>query len=171
MPEDAETEGLLGILDRLDLAVGRSSRDDEPLPHAPDALVVGRVHLDGRPEERGRPGAGLDLDRMPSEHPRRRSMRCEIGLVGEVLYKIATGGDIEELHAAADAEHREAAPARLDEKRELEGVAPLLLGAGLGVRGRRAVQVDPEVGPADQAEPVDRVEHLPRVACSLRSRR
>ena len=97
-------------------------------------------------------------------------MRREIGRVGEVLYEIASGGDVEELHAAADAEHRETAPARLDEERELEGVAPLLLGAGLGVGGRGAVQVDSEIGPADQAQPVDRVEHLPRFARSFGSR-
>ena len=62
-------------------------------------------------------------------------MRRGVRRVGEVLYEVAAGGDVEELHAAADPEHRETAPASLDEERGLEGVAPLLLGAGLRMAG------------------------------------
>ena len=65
VPQHAETERLLGILDGLDLTVGRSSRDDEPLPHPPDALVVGRVHA--RRSSRGA---------RPSESPPRSSTGC-----------------------------------------------------------------------------------------------
>ena len=99
------------------------------------------------------------------------TMGHEVGRVGQVLDQVAAGGDVQKLHPAADAEQRQAATARLEQQRELEGVAALLLLAGLCVRGRRAVQIDAEVGAADQQQAVDRVEHLAGLGRALGRRR
>ena len=118
--------------------VGRARGDDEPVPEplrrpggAPSAPTT------VSPSRNAALRAGLGLDRVPSEHARPRPVRREVGRVGEVLDQVAAGGDVEQLHAPADAEHRQPAPACLEQQRELEGVAPLLLLAGLGVRLRR----------------------------------
>ena len=88
-----------------------------------------------------------------------------------MLDQVAAGSDVEQLHATADAEQRQPAAAGLEQQRELERVAALLLLAGLGMRLGRSIQVDAEVGAADQEQPVDRIEHLARLGGALGSRR
>ena len=79
--------------------------------------------------------------------------------VGDVLVERAAAGDVEQLHPAADAEHRQVALERAAREGELEAVA---LGPGaLRVRvGLGAVAGRVDVRAAGEDEPVEQVEQL-----------
>ena len=83
-------------------------------------------------------------------------------LVGKVLAQRAAEGDVDQLHAAADAEHRHVALDRAAGERELDAVALGHGVVGLGM-GLGAVGGGVDVVAAGEDQPVEQVEHLVRV--------
>ena len=170
VPLDAEHEAALGQLDGLHEVVdGRRAGDHEPLAQLVDALVV--MGLGGVQELAG----GVRRQRLGDEAD------VVVGLVevaghapvvlvaeglGQVLDERAAKGDVEDLHAAADAEHRHVELGGAPDEGELEGVAlaaPALgLGVGLGAVGGR-VHID--AAGDDQA--VEAVQKLVGIAHQL----
>ena len=126
MPEDAERErGAVGQLDRLDHVV----RLAQPLARSPSPsrstpwwwwdLTVSRS-APGRPR---RERARLQPHLVVAERARGVQVVAVADRVGQVLDEGAAEGDVQQLHAAADAEHRHLALERGAGQRDLEGVA------------------------------------------------
>ena len=92
-----------------------------------------------------------------------------LGRVAEVLDQRAAAGDVEDLHAAADAEHGHVALERAAAKRDLEAVALGLVAdrhrVRLGAVARRV-----EVGSAREDQRVEDVEKLRRVGGAVAPR-
>src|SRR5262249_38879867 len=160
MPQDADREALLGILEALERPVLRPGRLDEPVADAPDALMVAR--LDGglagadKPRE---PGALLDLDRMLGEDTLHLAVPAVAEGLRQVLDEVTAAGDVEQLEAAADREHRQVAIERGAEERELARVPSLLRWVGLGMRLGPVLRRG-DVGAAGGDGAVEHVERL-----------
>ena len=80
-----------------------------------------------------------------------------------MLLEGPAGRDVQELHAAADAEHGDVALQRAPRERDLEVVARPVDAARLGV-AVGAVRSGIDVASAGEQEAVDEVEHLVRLA-------
>lgn len=136
MPLDGHGERVPGQFEGLDTAVGGPGRHAQPVAEPVDGLVV----VVGRFERR-RAGdlreqaVGGDLDRDASELAGRRRVPGVAEDVGQVLVEAAAEVDVEDLHAAADAEERQAAVEGRGDQRELGGVTEVADVAGLGVGG------------------------------------
>ncbi len=164
MPEHAEHEAALRVLDRLDRPVAlRVGGDAQAVPETGHALVVVAARLDAR---RARRLCGealrLDLDLMSSEGPVRPAVDVVGQAVGQVLLELAAVGDVDDLHAAADAQAGEVALGRAADEQQLERVAVgrrrLARGVGLG-----AVGAGVEVRAAGDEHAVEQVEQRLRV--------
>ena len=113
-----------------------------PSPDARDALVVVALDRDARRARREcREAPGLDLDLMVREHALRAAVDVVLEAVGQMLLQRAAVGDVDDLHAAADAQAGEVALGRVADEQQLEGVAVgrrrLRLRVGLGAVGGR----------------------------------
>ncbi len=141
VPLHADAELGVGLLDRLDHAVGRRGRRDQAGPDATDGLMVAAV--DAAACARRRPTApsarssrepGVDVNgvgfgalRLDDAVRERRGDRR-----GDVLHERAAGGDVEHLRAAADGEERQVGRHRAAGEIDLELVA-----SRLGILDRR----------------------------------
>jgi len=157
MPLDGQREGVPGQFDGLDAAVGGPRRRDQPFAEPVDGLVV----VVGRFERRGagdlRQGAAVgDLDRDPAVLAGRGRVAGVADDVGQVLVETAAEMDVEDLHAAADAQERQATIDGGADQRELGGVAEVADVAGLGVGGL-AVAGRVDVAAAGDDQPVEHV--------------
>ena len=164
MPLDAEHEPVTRVLDRLDRAVLRPRGRHQALAERLHGLVVEGVDLHrGASERRPQPALRRGLDAMGRD-------AAVLGLavldavaddVGKMLVQGPAARDVQQLHAAADAEDRKLAAVGGANQRELDRVDPRLgrpeLGVGLG-----AVCARLHVGAAGQAHAVDAVEQRRR---------
>src|SRR2546423_14044641 len=156
MPQDADDERLVGILDPLDGAVLGPGDLTEACADSIDALVMMRHDSAATLADARR---GIDADRVLRELPEYLAVLLVPHDLGQVLDDVAAPGDVEHLEATADREHRQLACERGLEQRELAAVA-------LGVRARRlrmrlrAVLVGLQVVAAGEDEAVEHVEHL-----------
>src|SRR5215211_9415670 len=111
MPEHSEYEAPAVVLDRLDRAVALgASGDAQPLAEPRHALVV--VALDGDVRRAGGDrGQAPRLDVHPVVGERAGVAAVDVALepVGQVLLERPAVRDVDDLHAAADAEAREVA--------------------------------------------------------------
>ena len=182
MPLHRHEEVVARCLERLHEAVVGRRRDDDARTDAVDALVVVAVHaVVARADQLGQARPGRDLDGVLGEHAsadavavggRLSALASErLGHLGperfgQVLVQRAAEGDVDQLQAAADAEHRHAAALRAGEQGELPRVA-------VGARrvGRRvalgAVELGLHVEAAREDQPVEPVEHDLRGALGL----
>ena len=159
------------------MASGASSSADRPLTveavaDRVGALVVVRQHVLGLRAGGGRgERAGLDAHLVAGEVGGQHAVLVVAEHVGQVLVQRAAVGDVEQLHAAADAEHGDVVLAGGARERQLEGVA-----AGLLVGGRRvrllpvAVRRDVAAAAAED-HAVERREQVVRVRGVRRRRR
>ena len=112
---------------RLDDAVGRSGGHLEPRRRPAHGLVVAGAHVDARPPvDAVEPAAGHQLDGV--DRPRPSRVAGDVGDrvavdIGDVLDQVAAQGDVEHLHAAADAQERDAFLHGQAGDGQLEGVA------------------------------------------------
>ena len=83
---------------------------DQTLAELGDGLVVIALRVGGLTDQRGQPGAGHRADRRCAEHGVARLVLVVADDVGQVLVQRAAERDVENLRAAADAEHGQ--PAR-----------------------------------------------------------
>ena len=90
---------------------------------------------------------------------RARFAAVDPGGIVEMLGDAAAEGDVEQLHAAADAEHGQLALERGAGERELEPVAKRVAGLVGGI-GVLAVGGGVEIAPAGQQQAVDDLERL-----------
>ena len=159
VPDDAEGEAAVGQLDRLDdLVVDRPAADLEPLPQPVHALVVVRHHQQAVGP--GRP-AGQRPARQPhlvgAEGAGDRAVAAVADRFGQVLVERPADRHVDQLHPAADPQHRHVALQRPPGQGQLEGVAlgpgALRLRVRLGAVARRV-----DVGAARQEQRVDPVE-------------
>ena len=127
MPLDAEHERVAGQLERLGQPVDRrDAGHDEPLADAVDALVVvDFVPCSSSPAARAasEPGVSRTSWSAPSNEPRRAQVVVVAEALRQVLVQRAAERDVQQLHAAADAEHRDPSLDRAPHERELERVA------------------------------------------------
>lgn len=124
MPEDADAELPIGILERLDHAVRAARRDLQRRGHLADALVVVGRHLDRRvPEDRRRGRFRQRTHGVRGEHTRRALMPTVPGSLAEILDEVTAEGDVQQLHTPADAEGRQFRGERGVEHQTLEAVA------------------------------------------------
>ena len=134
-----------------------------PSPIAGDALVV--VALDGDAGRAGRDrgeAVGIDVDAVVGELAGLAAVDVVLEPVRQVLLERAAVGDVDDLHAAADAEAREVPLGRLAHEQQLEVVAVARRGVGLLVR-LLAVRGRVDVGAAGDEHAVEQVEQLRRV--------
>ena len=159
MPEHAEREPPRRILDRLDGAVIRVSRDSQAGPEPPEALMVVRLHRRLLAEQLAEASALLQHDVVIREDPRCVLVAVVTDVVGEVLHEIATRRDVEDLRPAADREHRHVARERGPQQRQLGAVA---LGDDAPRLGMRILPVElgVEIRAAGEDDGVERVERL-----------
>ena len=106
MPEHAERERPGRILDRFHRPVLGVGACHEPLPQAPEALVVVRLHGRVLPEQRAHARPGVDLDVVVGERAGRVLVLVVADQLGQVLLEVAAACDVQDLAAAADREHR-----------------------------------------------------------------
>ena len=156
----------VGQLDRLGQVVqGRDAADDQPLAEPVDALVVvglGRVRdLARRRARPASPRSGMTSWSAPSKEPTTRRCSPWPKRLGQVLHQRAAAGDVDQLHAPADAEHRQVALDRRAGQRDLERVALGHRVDGLRVRPL-AVAGRVDVGAAGEHQPVDQRRAPPR---------
>ncbi len=169
VPLHAEAEARRGILDRLDDAVGRGRGRDEAGRDRLDRLMMAAVHGDrlvhqpfAHQSRQQRilvdPDVVRQLVGQVLRH--RQAVRQRAGdLRRDVLHQRAAAGDVQDLHAAADRENRQVAPARRGNQRDLELVPSRLRLLDRGMR-RFAVSRRRHVGAAGQQETADAGERL-----------
>src|SRR5213594_2819352 len=122
VPLHADEESAATILQRFDHAIGRDGADRERAGHGLHRLVVRAVYPHGAPPEHVvKPRARLHRHRVMHfgrrpRHPVRQRARH---LSVDVLHQGAAQGDVHELHAAADPQHREVPPAGLRDQGDL----------------------------------------------------
>ena len=125
MPLEPRDERALRRLDRLDDAVGAPGDRPQTLPQAPDRLVVHGMHVQlGHAQDLPQAARRLDPHVVLDGQDVGTAMDDPIPvLVRDVRDEVAPEGDVQELHAAADAEHGEVASERGTDERQLEAVA------------------------------------------------
>src|SRR6478609_916020 len=103
MPQDADEERLLGILDPLDGAVLGPGDLAEALADSTDALVVMRHDRAANLADTRR---GIDADSVFRELPQHLAVLLVPHELGQMLDDVPAARDVEHLEAAADCEHR-----------------------------------------------------------------
>jgi hypothetical protein len=104
MPEQAETERPVRILDGLDRAIVGERRHREAVAETTNPLMMmGGDSCPLRDDLAEAPPADPDVVPDPLAH--RASVDITVDLVVEVLHQVAAVGDVEELEAPADSEH------------------------------------------------------------------
>src|SRR5262249_27116213 len=107
MPEDAEGEATLRVLEGFDGAVGGARGFVQATAERSEALVVMRLHVVAVAEDRCEPGLGEHLDVVLGEDARRLLVDVRPDTVGYVLLQVAAERDVQHLRAAADREYRQ----------------------------------------------------------------
>ena len=130
MPLHADAEAPPGRLDRLDHAVRRAAADHHARADPAGRLVMGAVDREPRRRRRSR-AAGCPAAPRPSCPGSVRGLGCSCASAsgiasGMCWIEVAAEHDVEQLLAAADAEHRLVARERGAGDRELERGAPVL---------------------------------------------
>ena len=157
-------------LDRLgQLIDGGDAAHDQPVAEPLDTLMVvrlGGVHeLAGGP--RGERALGQqDVVLGSVERARDAPVLVMTVALRQVLHERAAAGDVDQLHATTDAEHRQLSLDRSACQCHLEGVALRHGPARLGMR-LPAVAARIDVGAAGEDQAVDQLEHLVGVARQL----
>ena len=167
MPEDADDERLVGILDRFDRAVRR--------PRRPRG---GRRRFDRcpggdatSPAPRTSPmrDDGIDADRVLRELPEHLAVLLVPDDLGQVLDDVAAAGDVEHLEATADREHRQVArERRLRAARARRGRARGSCPSSPGAPPRRTRRAP---GRCRRRRPARRARRAPRRSRSRRAAR
>ena len=138
VPLDAEREAAVGRLEGLGQLVDRRPAGDlEALADAVDGLVVVGLRAvdDLAGGARGQRAVGQAHVVVGAVEGARVAPVLVVAVaLGQVLQQRAAGGDVHELHPAADAQQREVALQRAAGERDLEVVALGDRAAGLGVR-------------------------------------
>lgn len=153
MPLHGQRERVPGQLDGFDAAVAGPRRHRQPFAEAGDRLVVvvGRFEHGGAGDLR-QGTARDDLHGDTAVHAGCGSVTGVAEDVGQVLVETAAEVDVEDLHAAADPEERQAAVEGGGDQRELGLVAEVAHVAGLGMRGFAVVgRVDVTTAGDDEA--------------------
>ena len=106
-------------------------------------VAVGDVRLLARRQRAASdPGSSRTVWSLPSNVPFDPAVRMAAVGGHQVLHERAAERDVEDLHAAADAEHRHLALERAAHERDLERVALGVRRLGSGVHGRRRTSPD-----------------------------
>ena len=147
-------------LEALDGAVGGAGDDAEVVGHAVDGLVVvADAHrLDGAQrlgQARARLHRGADLGAAAAHGD---AVEQTAGLAHDVLAEGAAVDDVQQLEAAADGQHRHAAPPGRPVERLLEAVDAPVVAVGLGHR-LLAVERRVDVLTAGEDQPVEAGDH------------
>ena len=147
------------ILDRLDASVLGPADGRQGLTYAVDPLVVGRMHLCLSAQDPSGSALRAQADAVQREGSRDLSMTLVPDQLGKVLVQIAAVDDVEDLHPAADREHRQLTRERPLEQRQLGAVALELHHRGLRVC---LCSVEPgiDVGASGEDEAVECVQSL-----------
>ena len=129
------------------IASGSSSSVEMPLTTGPRRAgrrpdgggTWSRARARPRRARRASPRVSATSWSAPSKEPTHAAVLVVAEALGQVLHERAAAGDVDQLHAAADAEHRQVALDRGARERDLEGVALGHRADRLGVRaaGRR----------------------------------
>ena len=106
-----------------------------PVAEPVDGLVVVALRIRRFADQRGQPGAGHRAHRRRGEHRVALLVAGVADHIGQMLVQRAAQRDVDHLRAAADAQHRHAAPDRAVDQRELPGVALPVVGTGSSVAG------------------------------------
>ena len=160
MPQDGDREALVRVLEPLERPVLGPRRLDEPLPHAPHALVVARLHaVVARADDLREPRSVLHLDRVLGERAEHLAVALVTDRLRQVLDEVAAADDVQQLEAATDRERRHVALERALEERQLACVAVRLRGIGLLVPVG-AVRARVDVDPAGEDDAVEDVQRL-----------
>ena len=149
-------------LDGLDHPVLAPRHGPEAVSETPDGLVVHRLHHELRAVEQVRKAAGrIESHRVRHGLQLRRAVHDQIAeLIGDVCDEVPAQGDVQELHAAADAEDGQPGTRQSGARqRQLETI-PLLRDAVVGVVVSAAVVRRIDVPTAGQDQPGNRVEPL-----------
>src|SRR3954447_17079246 len=102
MPEDADREPPLGILDRLDGAVVGPRHLAQAVADPPEGLMVVRLHVRGLgAHERTELRRLVDPYIMVRELPYDRAVLLVPDRVGQVLHEVSAAGDVQHLEAPA----------------------------------------------------------------------
>ena len=156
------------MLEPLDhVVVDGPCADHQAVADAVGALVVVRVHPQPFAGDLPQPRARLGEHVVHAVGAVVQPVRADVDAVGEVLLERAAAGDIDQLEAAADAEHRQVALDGPAGEAQLRGVASLVAGAGRRV-AVGAVHLGSDVVAADEQDAVESVEHIVRVVGPVR---
>src|SRR5436190_20019697 len=109
MPEDADGEAPVWILDRFDRSVLGVRRDTEALSNPPDSLMMVRLHRCTVSEQRPEPRSVLQRHVVVRERAGRVLVLLVTDDLREVLHEISPARDVQHLAATADREHRHVA--------------------------------------------------------------
>jgi hypothetical protein len=160
VPLDREHERMVlpaGQLGRFDYPVRRPGGGGQACPQLVDRLMVGGGHRKRpvRLQDAGQHAACRDPHRVAAEGPRLRGVARVPGRpqVGQVLVQGAAPGDVEQLQAAADAEHRQPGRQRRRQQVHFRSVALGADPAGARVR-RRTVGGRVDVPAAGEHQPI-----------------
>src|SRR5439155_8675203 len=123
MPEHADGEPPLRVLEPLDRAVVGPCNLDEAVTDSACTLVVMRLHRRAVAEDGAEPRAVVDLHAVLREDALHLAVLLATDDVRKMLDEVAAARNVQDLEAAADREHRHVACERAFEKRELAAVA------------------------------------------------
>src|SRR6185437_6500566 len=161
VPLDAEHKAPAGLLDRLSQAVnGGAAADAQALAQTIDALMVmGLGGMMGLPRRARGQGASDQVNVVVGavEGAGDTQMLVMAEVLGQMLQQGAAVGDVDQLHATADAEHRQVALDRGAHQGDFEAVA---LGDGVNSlrMGLLAIARRVDVGAAGEHQPVEQLE-------------
>jgi hypothetical protein len=159
VPEHAESEALVGILEPLhDAVVGPGDRP-QPLADPADALVVVRLHRRVLTEQGAQAALLRDGDAVIREEARLVAVPLVADLLRQVLDEVAPARHVQQLRAAADRQHGHVPRERALQERQLRAVAPRLRRVRRRVRVG-AVQTGVEIAAAREDHAVQAVERL-----------
>ena len=167
MPLDAEAERQVGGLDGFDNAIGRVGGRRKAASDDLDGLVMPAVDLRRHPGRHGarevRAGDDLEAVRHRRERVGHGVGQRDGHLRWQILDQRAARRDVEDLHAPADGQQRQALAQAAVRHLDLEGVARLL-GERAGRVHRLAVQGGVDVGAAGEHDAVGAVQRRSDVA-------
>ena len=159
MPQHAEREPPLGILDRLDRAVLGVRRGPQAAAEPAKRLVVMRLNGSMVAHDRAEPRSFFDHHIVVGEDAGRVLVPLVTDHLRQVLNQVAAERHVQHLRPAADRENGHVAGKRSLQQSQLRAVARQDDASRLGMR-LLPVQLGIEIGPAGEDEAVQRVERL-----------
>src|SRR5438132_8874852 len=106
MPEHANSEAMLRILEPFDSSVLGPCDLAQPFADAPDALVMARLRRRAVAEQRSELRPGLDSHGMVREGALHLTVLLVADDLRQMLHEVAAAGNVQHLEAAAHREHR-----------------------------------------------------------------